>query len=261
MLSTSQRAEIISILRLFECNQREANIYVKALEMGPSTVQELASALRQNRITVHSAVRQLIEKGFVFESRRGKRRLLVAEEPVVLHTLVQRRETDLHVIKNNIGELVRLLSSVRRSESTVPAIRFYEGRDGFKRMLEETLEARGEIFVITYVDLFASAISPAYLEEYFRRRTKLNIHTKLIYPPSKFGERVKSRAKEYKIEMRTLPSEFRWRAGVFSWNDCVGIQSLTENRLTCTIIENRDIAQFWRDVAFPIIWRSAGPLH
>lgn len=257
MLSLTQRADIQKILSLFECNQRESGIYLKLLELGPSSIQEVAKALRYNRVTVHSAVEQLVAKGFLFETRRGKRRLVGTEDPAVLHNLVARKESDLSVLKGNVGELIRLLSSIRRPDSSAPSVKFYEGKDGFKRMLEETLEAHDEVLVITYVDLFAHILTPSYLENYLRRRAGKGIRTKLIYPPSEFGQRVGKKANDYKITLRTLSPEFIWRAGVFSWNDSLGIQSLTENRLTCTIIENRDIAHFWRNVVFPLLWRSA----
>lgn len=260
MLTSSERADTVRALALFGCNSRESTIYLKFLELGPTSVQEVARALKQNRVTVHSAVEQLVAKGFLYESRRGKRRIIGAEEPLVLSNIVTRKETDLAILRDNVGALIRLLSAVRRPESSAPTVKFYEGKEGFKRMLEETLEARDGVLVITYVDLFAHWLTPAYLEGYFKRRSERGIHTKLIYPPSKFGERVKRKSREYKIEIRTLPPELEWRAGVFSWNDSIGIQSLTEDRLTCTIIENRDIAHFWRAVVYPLMWRATKPL-
>jgi len=259
MLTTAARADTVRALALFGCNSRESTIYLKLLEVGPTSIQELSRALKQNRVTVHSAVEQLISKGFIYESRRGKRRVIGAEEPLVLSNLIAKKENDLSILKSNIGDLIRLLSSIRRPESSAPTIKFYEGKEGFKKMLEETLEARDGVLVITYVDLFAHWLTPTYLENYFKRRSDRGIHTKLIYPPSTFGDRVKKKSREYKIEIRTLPPELEWRAGVFSWNDSIGIQSLTENRLTCTIIENRDIAHFWRSVVYPLMWRAAKP--
>jgi len=259
-LPASLRTDVVRALALFGCNSRESAIYLKLLELGPSSVQELARALKQNRITVHSAAQQLIEKGFLFETRRGRRRLIGAEEPLVLHNLITRREQELRVLQGNVGELIRLLSSIQRVESSAPTVKFYEGRDGFKRMLEETLEARDGVCVITAVDLFAAVLTPTYLEDYFRRRAARGIETKLIYPPSKFGSQIVKRAREYRIEIRTTPPELSWRAGVFSWNDAIGIQSLTENRLTCTIIENRDVARFWREIVYPMLWQATRPL-
>ena len=76
----------------------------------------------------------------------------------------------------------------------------------------------------------------------------------------KFGREIVSKSREYKIQIRVLPDNLTWRAGIFSWNDCIGIQSLTEQRLTCTVLENRDIADFYRNIIFELIWQQARPL-
>lgn len=96
-----------------------------------------------------------------------------------------------------------------------------------------------------------------YLENYFVRRAQKGIHTRLIYPVSDFGSHVARKSLEYKIQVRVLDDVPAWRAGVFSWDDYLGIQSLTEGRLTCTILRNKDIAEFWRSIIFPALWARA----
>lgn len=261
VLSRSDVRQIEHLLQLFGCNQREASIYLQALILGPTTVQALSKSLKQNRITVHSATEQLIEKGFCYETRKGKRRLLVAEDPNVLHRLLQKKENELTVLKENVNHFSTLISSLQTLSLGVPVVKFYEGKDGFRNMLEETLTATSEVLVFTDVDLFARAISAEYLENYFVRRAAKNIHTRLIYPPSKFGDSIVKRSAQYKIQIRVLKSISPWRAGIFSWNNSLGIQSLTEGKLTCTIMENKDIAYFWREVIFPMMWNNTIPLR
>lgn len=259
-ISRSELRQIENLLKLFDCNQREASIYVQALMMGPSTIQDVANALGQNRVTVHNAVGQIIRKGFLYETRKGKKRLLVAEEPVVLHRILQKRENELKVLKDNAYELSSLLASLQGVSPGVPTVKFYEGSDGFRNMLEDTLSTRDEVLVITYVDLFARSLSADYLEDYFKRRAEKGIHTRLIYPVSNFGARIAKKSSVYKIQVRILEEVPEWRAGAFSWDDSLGIQSLTEGRLTCTIIQNKDIAHFWRQVIFPLLWNAAKPI-
>lgn len=257
VLSRSEYRQVEHLLQLFGCNQREASIYLQALILGPTTIQELSKSLNHNRITVHSAAEQLIIKGFCYETRKGKRRLLVAEDPTVLHRLLQKQENELKILKENVEHFSSLLSSLQTLSIGVPVVKFYEGKEGFRNMLEETLSSQNEVLVCTYVDLFAHSISAAYLEDYFRRRAAKDIYTRLIYPPSKFGQAVVRKSAVYKIQIRILQGAPEWKAGVFSWNDSLGIQSLTEGRLTCTIIQNKDIAHFWREIVYPMLWKSA----
>lgn len=248
---------IIDQLAVLGCNPREAQIYLQCLRQGPTTVQEIARKLRQNRITIHSAAGQLIEKELLFETRRGKRRLIVAEEPVGLFRLLQKKENELALARENLEHLTPLLSSIQAMSQGVPTVRLYEGVDGFKRMLEETLSATGDVLVFSYVDLFSKAVGPDYLEQYFRRRARKGVHSRLLFPPCPFVGRVSPKSKEYLTQIRTLPPTVVWKSGIFSWNNCLALLSYTEQKLTCTIIENPDIAHFFRTVIFEMCWKGA----
>lgn len=248
-------------LMQFGCNEREARIYLESLQLGSATVQQLAKRLGFNRVTVHSAVEQLLEKGFLFETRKGKKRLIVAERSEVIHRILQQRENELAVMKQSVMELTQTLGIIQGSDPSIPSVKMYEEVDGFKKMLEETLEAKGEVLVFTYVDLFSKLINPDYLENYFQRRAAKGIHTRLIFPPCPFAKRVNKMRDQYNIQIRLLPSSYVWRSGIFSWNNSIAVKSFTQRKITCTIIENEDIAYFWRNVIFELAWKQATPMN
>ena len=217
--------------------------------------------MKQNRVTVHSAIEQLIDKGFLYETRKGKRRLIVAESPSALHQLLQKKENDLDLLRSNMDYAAELLSCIQQHDRSMPTVKFYEGVDGFKRMLEDSLTTKkGKVYVFTYVDLFSKLLDPDYLENYFKRRAKKGIHTQLIFPPCPFANRVDAKSELYKIQVRLLPEEHEWKSGFFSWDDTVAIMSYTEGKLTCTFIDNADIAHFFQHVMFCLCWKQAKPI-
>lgn len=257
MLNTSETRRVTEQLKSLGCTPREAQIYMECLRMGPASVQEIARRLKQNRITVHSAVQQLIEKELLFETRRGKRRFIVADEPVALFRLLQKKEEEISLSRENLKFITPLLASLQSVDQSLPTVRFFEGVSGFKRMLEETLSARGEVFVFSFVDLFSRLVGTEYLERHFKQRAAKNIHARLIFPECTIADRLNRKAREYKIQVRFLPKTFVWQSGIFSWNDCIALTSYTEQKLTCTIIENRDIAHFYRSIIFEMCWNQA----
>lgn len=259
MLTRTDVGRIQEQLHFFGANPREALLYMQCLQLGATSVQELARAMKMNRVTVHSAVEQMIEKGLLFETRKGKRRLIVAEEPVSLLRLLTKKEQEIVRVRGSMEHILRLLTSLQSTDQSVPTVKLYEGVEGFKKMLEETLSARGEILVYSYVPLFAELVGVRHLEDYFRRRADRDIHTRLLFPPCAFADKVAARAREYKVQVRTLPKQYVWQSGIFSWNDCLALMSYTERHLTCTIIENRDIAHFFRMVLFELCWNAASP--
>lgn len=253
-MKTIDQQHIFAQLRHFGCNEQEAKLYIHSLATGPETIQKLAKGLGRNRTTVHSEVEQLLKKGLLYETRKDKKRYIGAENPNVLYNLLHQRETELNSLKTGISYAVELLQNIKVHDGRVPTVRFYEGVDGFKKMLEETLSAKGEVLVFTYVKLFSELVEPKYLERYFQRRSEKGIKTRLIFPPCDFATKVSQKSVQYKIRVRLMPENVEWKAGIFSWNDTVAIQSFTEGKLTCTIIENKDIAHFYRTVMYEMLW-------
>ncbi len=260
MLSRTDIGRIQEQLHFFGANPRESSIYMQCLQLGAVSVQELARKLKMNRVTVHSSVEQMIEKGLVFETRKGKRRLVVAEEPVGLLRLLAKKEQELTRVRGGMEHMLKLLISLQATDRSMPTVKLYEGAEGFKKMLEETLSARGEILMFSYVPLFSELVGVKHLEDYFRRRADREIHTRLLFPQCDFADKMAARAKEYRVHIRTLPPQYVWQSGICSWNDCLALMSYTERRLTCTIIENRELAHFFRLVMFEMCWNQAKPL-
>lgn len=253
-MKSIDKQHIIAQLKRFNCSENEANLYIYSLGIGVETIQKLAKGLGRNRTTVYSEVEQLLKKGLLYETRKDKKRYIGAENPNVFYSLLQQRENELALLKGNISYAVDLLSAIKPSDGSVPIVKLYEGVDGFKKMLEETLSAKDEVLVFTYVKLFSELLDPKYLEKYFERRSTKGIHTRLIFPPCDFANKVNEKSSEYKIQVRLMPEGVEWKAGIFSWNDNIAIQSFTEGKLTCTVIENKDIAHFYRKVIFELAW-------
>lgn len=260
MISTTDKKRVQSLLGQLGCNDREVDIYLESLLRGPSSIQELARAMKVHRVTVHSAVELLIDKGLMTETRKGKRRLIVAREPEHLHQIIQKKENELQVMRANVDYVSQLLDQVQKGDGSRPTVKFYEGADGFKYMLEETLKTKGEVLVFTYVDLFSKVLGPDYLEDYFVRRAAKGIHTRLIFPPCSFADRVNKKAEKYRIQVRLLSEELTWKSGIFAWDDTIALMSYTEGKFTTTFIENADIAQFYRVVLFEMCWQQAQPM-
>ncbi len=258
MLSQAEKRFIREQLLIYQCTEREVDIYLAALQSGPQSIQKLAGLLGQNRITVHSAVAQLIKKGLLFESTKGKRRLIAAEEPDSLFRLFQVKENELSTAKANLGYVVGLLRRVHTEEQDSPDVKFYQGVEGFKRMLEMTLSARNEFLAIIDVQLFSEHLTPEYLEDFFQRRADAGIRSRLIFPEqAQFAKKILEKAAEYRIQVRLLPSTFDWRSGFISWNNCISLKSISQRNISCTILENTDIVSFYRSLIFEVLWNTA----
>lgn len=219
-------------------------------------MQQIADRLSLNRVTVHSAVEQLLEKGLLTESREGKRRRLLAEPPELLHQILDRKEKQIASTRLEVEKLLTLLPTVPRQVIGDPEIRLYRGVDGLKKLLEETLEARDIVRVFIDIEQFVSLLSAEFLVDYYARRSALGIRSRLIWPDCLFARKIQKRQPDWNMEVRVSPNFQSARAGIFTWNNKVGIKSLADDRLTVTIIESKEISAFYRNVIFDQLWES-----
>ncbi len=255
MSKSAEKQKAIESLESFGIGQTDANIYLKALELGPSSVQEIAEATKQNRVTAHSAIERLREKGILKETRRKTRRLIMAADPEILRKLVERKQFELSQMSSGMDQVIEYLQKQQKTDRYFPTVTFYEGVQGFQLMLEETLKAKEEVLVLNYVPVFEKIVGREFLADNILKRAKKQIATKLIFPKCEFANILNDKKWKYNVEVRLTPEEKKWNAALFLWNETVALVSFKEERLTTTFIENKDIAVMMR-LMHELIWNS-----
>src|SRR3989338_4220338 len=76
-------------------NEREAKVYLAALELGPSPVQKIAQRADIPRATAYLVLDDLRQKGFVSTYDEGKKTFFVAESPERLLVFLKEREVEV----------------------------------------------------------------------------------------------------------------------------------------------------------------------
>lgn len=260
MIANSDQLRIVAFLKRFGCNRSESLAYVEVLTSGTTSIQELANNLKQNRVSVYYSVKQLVEKGFLFEIRKGKKRFIAAENPDVLLEIIGQRYKELESLETDVTYISKLLNSIPAVKHEVTIVKLYEETDGFKKMLEETLHAKGEIMVFSNTPVFSQKLGQEYYESYFEKKAALGLNSRILYTPCVFADRINERRDRYKIDLRTLPEHHGSESGFYLWDNTLAIESFKENKISCTIIENKDIAKFFRETISNHFWKTAKPM-
>lgn len=138
---------IKQMFRKINLTANHAAVYLATLELGPSTVQEIAKKANVARSTCYLLIEDLIQKGLMYKTGKGKKSLFGAESPEKIEQLLTElwRET-----QNDLKELENLLPQMKFLYSKKigkPVIRFYEGTEGIKTIFADTLAA-DEILVL-----------------------------------------------------------------------------------------------------------------
>lgn len=158
MIADSDQVRIVAFLKRFGCNRSESLTYLEVLISGTTSIQELSRRLKQNRISVYYSVQQLIEKGFLFEVRKGKKRFIASENPEILFKMIGDRHKELKSLETDIVYISQLLNAIPTIKHEITVVKLYEEVDGFKKMLEESLQAKKEIIMFSNTPIFSEAL-------------------------------------------------------------------------------------------------------
>ena len=128
-------------LRKLGLKEKEVNVYLAALELGFSSVQNIARKAGISRPTAYDIIKELISKGLMKEVKRqgttqGERTFFAAESPDNLLGLlrVQKRE-----IEEKEREFVRIISALRAKYNIAgqSEIRGFKGKNEIKVLLDD----------------------------------------------------------------------------------------------------------------------------
>lgn len=123
-------------MRKLGLREKEVRVYLAGLELGPTSVQDIAKTAKITRPTTYEIIKNLERKGLFEEIKKGKKRYFLAQSPdKILGILrIQKRE-----IEEREREFIRIIAALEAKYSKEKGeIKIYRGEDGLK-ILDETL--------------------------------------------------------------------------------------------------------------------------
>ncbi len=123
-------------------SEKEARVYLAALELGPSPVQDICHRAKVNRATTYVMIESLATRGLMSVFQKGKKKFYVSESPDRLLAIVQASQLALEEKRSQIEKVLPLLTSMYNAEGAKPQVRYLEGIEGVKtvRALFEKLD-------------------------------------------------------------------------------------------------------------------------
>lgn len=239
---------ILDSLKDSGLSAKEAMAYLSALELGSASIQRIAKKAKLKRSTAYDVIETLIEKGLLFQTIQGKRRVFSAVDPDMVHDLLKMRVTRL---KGLLPEL-RSLYNIHEAK---PKIRFYEGLQGLQAVYQDTLESSGTILAYGSIGNMWQVMSKEFIKEYVQERVKRHIFEKAIVPSTSESQEYARKNKEELREFRFIPeARYPFTNEINIYNDKIAILSFPEK--VGLIIQSKKIADTQRAI-FELAWIGA----
>lgn len=128
---------MITELKKLGLSEKEAKVYLAALELGGQTAQIIARKAGVNRVTTYVILQGLITKGLVSTITQGKKTLFAGEAPEQLDHLLRKQEEDIFEHRRDLEKMIPELRALYNRAEGKPKVRFFEGYEGVRSMVEE----------------------------------------------------------------------------------------------------------------------------
>lgn len=219
-----------------------ARVYLAVLELGQCTMQEIAKKSGVNRSTIYTFIDDLKSSGFIFETKKQKRRLYSAAHP---EHLVEIQKSRLVNLQMDLPELLALHNTLR----TKPRVTFFEGVSGIEEVYADTLREKKAIVAWSDFDGIFKTLG-VFATEYPKERARRGIGFQTITVNTQVARQVAARNLSELREMKFL-SKGEITTEINVYGDKVAMISFRSTYPFAVLIEDAGIANTLR-----LVWKS-----
>jgi len=157
-------------------NINEARVYLAALELRESNIQQLARKSGVIRTTVYGVVQKLKGAGLLSSIIKNKKIFYVAENPTKLKDDLKEKQ---HSLEKILPELLSITNSIDKK----PRIKFFEGFGGLKDVYMDTLNYPEQELLAWISEAYVESFDEEFLYDYYvPERVKRKIWVRAIAP-------------------------------------------------------------------------------
>ena len=242
------------ILEKIGLSPNEAKVYEAMVNLGTSSIENIALESNVHRRNVYDSVEKLVKKGLATEEFISGRKFIRAINPTRLLDIVKERESEVKSILPDLEKRFRARPSVEEAV-------IYRGIEGVKNYLQDILEQNETAYFIGAKGFWKDPRLQYFLPKFDKQRIKQGIHFRHI-----FDYEVKEQVKEI---LKLRMNEFKFFPPEYSSNACIdffgeqvtcfyGVRpgDLGENPVQFTI-RSRKIADGYRKW-FDFMWKQLG---
>ncbi len=161
-------------------SEEQAQAYQSLLEKGPQKASDLSRWTGIKRGLIYKVLEQLESMGLVSKTGGpGTVATFSPAHPSLLLANIERKEREIALNKEILQSSIGSLASKYNLIIGKPNIQFFEGEEGIKKVLEDTLNTTDE--VLTYLDIeIVEKHFKTINDEYVKKREKKEIKKRLL---------------------------------------------------------------------------------
>lgn len=233
-------------------NEKEARVYLASLSLGQSSVQDIAKESKVNRATTYVAIERLTDFGLMSSFYQGKKQFFIAADPEKLIEVLDKEKEKIDVKKEELKKIIPELQSMNNKVKDKPVVKYYEGKEGIKTMVDEVIQSNEREMRLAYsVDSVEEFFSEEERVKMRSSRVDKDIKIRAIYTYEKGILKNVPKSKGRKVPFDKFPITFDFAI----FDNKVRITSL-KNRIVGIIIDDEEIANGMKAL-FDLAWKES----
>ena len=237
-----------------------AEVYELLLRSGSLPAGKISKKIGLKRGLTYKSLDRLLEKGLIEKKEdEGKVAIFGANHPLKLEEMVQSRKQKAANAELALGGVLSSLVSDFNLMTGKPGVVFYEGDDGFKKVLFDSLAQSKIIYQFVDIDTanksFAAINAP-----YMKKRLELNIKKLMITTSGDYVRKYQDKYDPDLSDIRYLDKESApFPSSMMVYGNKISFLNLRADKKIGIILEDAYIAQTMKTI-FEFVWRQARPL-
>jgi len=231
----------------------EARFYLAALERGQARVRQIAGKAGIGRTNAYDVLARLVHRGLVTQVPRGgdRKSYVVAEDPSRLVRMLDEQ-------RQSVDAVLPELRSIHNASTVKPRVRFYEGVEGIKHVLDDTLTCRSKrlLGMLSMGDLF-NVPGRGAMQDYVQRRIRARVALKVLRSREKDVGDIWPTRREDLRELRYTPSGIVFDMTMYIYDETVSIISSRRENFGMTI-QSSELARM-QEHLFMVLWQASIP--
>lgn len=239
-------------------SDKEAKVYLAALELAKDSVQNIAKKAKVNRPTTYVILDKLMKLGLVSTVEEGKKTYFIAESPKELDNILRHQQQEIEQKRSELDEVMNQLLALQNTKEGKPIVRYFEGADGLEAMDRyglDKMKKNSEILYIIPIDIIEKQF-PSRRKSAVGERVKMGIKSRAIYTHEN-GEIADYTNKEELREGIFLPREqfpIDGTISIYPWG--LKLYSFDSVKPHGVIIESEGLAKNFT-LFFNLAWKGA----
>jgi len=236
----------LAIVEELGLSEKEARVYLAALELGTGSVADIANRAGIKRTSVYNFIDRLIGMGVIIQNT-DEPKTYQAVEPKHLAVIQEER---LSAIKARLPELAALTNL----SSKKPRIQYFEGTTQMQQIEREILNCDKELLAIWNRKKVVEQLGgKEYMEDLDRQRRDKNIHIRLVAVQNEDIE-FKGGGADKTRDIRFAPAGMNFPMAISIYDTGrVGLITSQKEKFGI-LIESQELAQTMRQL-FEAFWK------